>query len=107
MVLRLDARRSKRGRGRSNGAVAKLEISSATGALEQALGPGANGLAADALEADIEAPRKRITGPRPPAAPDGTPPKGATRRGPSPRVVLAIASLGASVAFVDATIVNI
>ncbi len=29
------------------------------------------------------------------------------RRGPSPRAVLAIASLGASVAFVDATIVNI
>ena len=29
------------------------------------------------------------------------------RRGPSPRVVLAIASLGAAVAFVDATIVNI
>lgn len=31
----------------------------------------------------------------------------APRRGPSPRTVLAIASLGASVAFVDATIVNI
>ncbi len=31
----------------------------------------------------------------------------ARRRGPSPRTVLAIASLGASVAFVDATIVNI
>jgi NTE family protein len=30
-----------------------------------------------------------------------------TRRGPSPRTVLAIASLGAAVAFVDATIVNI
>src|SRR5947209_15039380 len=29
------------------------------------------------------------------------------RRGPSPRTVLAIASLGAAVAFVDATIVNI
>src|SRR6478672_5520918 len=29
------------------------------------------------------------------------------QRGPSPRTVLAIASLGASVAFVDATIVNI
>jgi NTE family protein len=31
----------------------------------------------------------------------------AHRRGPSPRIVLAIASLGAAVAFVDATIVNI
>ena len=29
------------------------------------------------------------------------------RRGPEPRVVLAIASLGAAVAFIDATIVNI
>src|SRR5947209_17723125 len=29
------------------------------------------------------------------------------RRGPSPRTVLAIASLGAAVAFIDATIVNI
>jgi NTE family protein len=35
------------------------------------------------------------------------PPSGPPRRGPSPRMVLAIASLGASVAFVDATIVNI
>ncbi len=34
-------------------------------------------------------------------------PAAAPRRGPSPRTVLAIASLGASVAFVDATIVNI
>jgi NTE family protein len=32
---------------------------------------------------------------------------GVPRRGPSPRVVLGIASLGASVAFIDATIVNI
>jgi NTE family protein len=39
-----------------------------------------------------------------PPAPD-LPPQ--VRRGPSPRTVLAIASLGASVAFVDATIVNI
>jgi NTE family protein len=31
----------------------------------------------------------------------------APRRGPPPMVVLAIASLGAAVAFVDATIVNI
>src|SRR5437763_17007903 len=31
----------------------------------------------------------------------------ARRRGPRPRTVLAIASIGASVAFVDATIVNI
>jgi hypothetical protein len=31
----------------------------------------------------------------------------ARQRGPAPRTVLAIASLGAAVAFVDATIVNI
>ena len=37
--------------------------------------------------------------------PEATP--RARRRGPSPRTVLAIASLGAAVAFVDATIVNI
>lgn len=41
-----------------------------------------------------------------PAAPRRTA-DGGGRRGPSPRTVLAIASLGASVAFVDATIVNI
>ncbi len=34
-------------------------------------------------------------------------PASARRRGPSPRTVLAVASLGAAVAFVDATIVNI
>ena len=41
------------------------------------------------------------------AAPRLPPPRGRVRRRPSPRIVLAIASLGAAVAFVDATIVNI
>jgi NTE family protein len=45
--------------------------------------------------------------PPPPAAPIDDAAGPAPRRGPSPRTVLAIASLGASVAFVDATIVNI
>src|SRR5436190_3870230 len=40
------------------------------------------------------------------AAPLAVPPA-VRRRGPEPRTVLAIASLGAAVAFVDATIVNI
>src|SRR5438270_11853178 len=39
--------------------------------------------------------------------PIGGPPASNRRRRPSPRTVLAIASLGAAVAFVDATIVNI
>jgi NTE family protein len=41
------------------------------------------------------------------AAPRLPAPGGGVRRRPSPRIVLAIASLGAAVAFVDATIVNI
>src|SRR4051794_24290715 len=40
-------------------------------------------------------------------ASNGAPTPYARRRGPAPRTVLAIASLGAAVAFVDATIVNI
>jgi EmrB/QacA subfamily drug resistance transporter len=51
------------------------------------------------------------TAPRidPPSAPEqlGDAPALEPHRGPAPRTVLAIASLGASVAFVDATIVNI
>src|SRR5436309_11607797 len=49
-----------------------------------------------------------VSSERPPAAePIRGPPASSRRRRPSPRTVLAIASLGAAVAFVDATIVNI
>jgi NTE family protein len=51
--------------------------------------------------AEPAAPRPALNGARPPA------PAGVRRRGPQPRTVLAIASMGAAMAFVDATIVNI
>ena len=49
--------------------------------------------------------RPHTTAPPPPAAPP-EPPR-ASRRAPSPRTVLLVASLGVFMAFVDATIVNI
>ena len=52
-------------------------------------------------DAEPATPRPALNAARPPA------PAAVRRRGPQPRTVLAIASMGAGMAFVDATIVNI
>jgi EmrB/QacA subfamily drug resistance transporter len=57
--------------------------------------------------AESRVPTAGASGPAPAASAQPADPALVRRRGPSPHTVLAIASIGASVAFVDATIVNI